>query len=304
MGQAGVQPWSSEVWELARRQHGVVAREQLITSGMSSDAIQHRVERGRLHRLWRGVYAVGRPEVSERGRWLAAVLTCGPDARLSHCSAARLWGFQLRRPPMIDVAVPSRVARRGRRGIRVHRQAHFEKTSQRVVDRIPVTDPVSTLVDLASCLSGAQLERAVNEADRLDLVDPETLRDAVAALPSRPGTGRLRQLLDHHTRTDTGLERRFLGLVRSAGLPIPETQIWLHGYRVDFFWPDRGLIVETDGLRYHRTPSQQAEDRRRDQIHTAAGLTTVRFAEAQIRSEADHVKAVLADVISRLSGDA
>lgn len=301
MGQASVQPWSADVWDLAQRQHGVVARDQLIACGMNSDAINHRIERGRLHRLWRGVYAVGRLEIGERGRWMAAVLTCGPDARLSHRSAARLWGFQLRHSSMIDIAIPSRVARRGRKGIRVHRQAHFEAASERMVDRIPVTDPVSTLVGLASCVSRDQLERAVNEADRLDLIDPDALRNAIAALPSRPGTGRLRQLLDRHIRTDTGLERRFLRLVRSAGLPTPETQVWLHGYRVDFYWPDLDLIVETDGLRYHRTPSQQAKDRRRDQIHTAAGLTTVRFAESQIRHEADHVSAVLADVIRHLS---
>jgi len=268
---------------------------------MNSDAIQHRIERGRLHRLWRGVYAVGRPGVSERGWWLAAVLTCGPDARLSHRSAARLWGFELRHSQVIDVAIPNRVARRGRTGIQVHRQTHFEEASQRVVDRIPATDPVSTLVDLASILSGDQLERAINEADRLDLVDPEGLREAVEAMRSRPGTGRLRRLLDHHTRTDTGLERRFLRLVGRASLPTPETQVWLHGYRVDFFWPQIGLIVETDGWRYHRTPAQQAQDRRRDQAHTAAGLTTVHFAESQIRHEADHVRTVLADVVNHLS---
>jgi very-short-patch-repair endonuclease len=230
---------------------------------------------------------------------MAAVLTCGPDARLSHRSAAKLWGFQLRHSPLIDIAIPSRIARRGRRGIRVHRQAHLDE-NQRVVDRIPVTDPVSTLVDLASCLSRDQLERAVNEADRLDLVDPEGLRETVETLQSRPGTGRLRTLLDHYTRTDTGLERKFLGLVRGTGLPTPDTQVWLHGYRVDFYWPDLDLIVETDGLHYHRTTFQQADDHRRDQIHTAAGLTTVRFAESQITDEADHVRAVLADMAGRL----
>jgi len=233
---------------------------------------------------------------------MAAVLTCGPDARLSHRSAARLWGFQLRPFPLIDVAIPSRAARRGRTGIRIHRQAHFDEASQRVVDRIPVADPVSTLVDLASCLSRDQLERAINEADRLDLVDPEALREILEAVRSRPGTGRLRQLLEQHIRTDTGLERRFLRLVHGTGLPTPETQVWLHGYRVDFYWPDFDLIVETDGLRYHRTTSQQASDHRRDQVHAAAGLTTVRFAESQIRDEADHVSTVLAEVASRLRG--
>src|ERR1044072_8028447 len=108
MGQAGVQPWSPEVWGLARRQHGVVARNQLIASGMNSDAMWHRAERALCRPLGRGVDAVGRPEIAERGRWMAPVLTCGPDARLSHRSAAKLWGFQVRHSPPLDIALPRR----------------------------------------------------------------------------------------------------------------------------------------------------------------------------------------------------
>jgi very-short-patch-repair endonuclease len=122
-------------------------------------------------------------------------------------------------------------------------------------------------------------------------------------LPRRPGLARLRKLLDRHTLTDSGLERRFLSLIRRAGLPKPETQAWLSGFRVDFYWPDLGLVVETDGLRYHRTPGQQARDRLRDQVHTAAGLTTLRFAEAQIRHEPEHVRVTLAKTATRLDPD-
>jgi very-short-patch-repair endonuclease len=163
-----------------------------------------------------------------------------------------------------------------------------------------VTDPVSTLIDLAACVSHGQLERAINEADRLDLVDPEALRAAIDPLPRRPGLARLRGLLDRQTFTDSGLERRFLRLVRSAGLPEPKTQTWVNGFRVDFYWAHLGLVVETDGLRYHRTPGQQATDRRRDQAHAAAGLTTLRFAEGQVRFEPDQVQATLAAVAERL----
>ncbi|HEY2335377.1 MAG TPA: DUF559 domain-containing protein [Solirubrobacterales bacterium] len=175
---------------------------------------------------------------------------------------------------------------------------------RKVVDGIPVTDPVCTLVDLAACVARERVERAVNEADRLDLIDPEALRLALDAYPKRPGLARLRSVLDSwfFSLTDSVLERRFLALIRAAGLPMPETQAWLNGFRVDFYWSRLGLVVETDGLRYHRTPAQQAKDRLRDQAHTAAGLTTLRFTAAQVRFEAARVTATLAAVATRLDG--
>jgi very-short-patch-repair endonuclease len=108
--------------------------------------------------------------------------------------------------------------------------------------------------------------------------------------------------LQTFTITDSELERRFLRLARAAGLPTPETQAWVNGFRVDFHWPRLGLVVETDGLRYHRTPAQQARDRLRDQAHTAAGLTALRFAGVQVRFEADQVQATLVAVAKRLDG--
>jgi Transcriptional regulator, AbiEi antitoxin len=245
-------------WDLVKRQHGVVTRQQLLALGMSREAIEHRRETGRLHRIHRGIYAVGRPQVGQRGRWLAAVLSCGPHALLSHESAASLWGFWAR-SARVDVTVPEGTRRR-RPGIHLHRRSKLAPEHRRIVQGIPVTDPVSTLIDLAACVGLNRLERAVNEADRLDLVDPESLRQALDASPPRPGVGPLRSLLDRHTfaLTDSVLERRFLRLVRVTGLPVPKTQAWVNGFRVDFHWPELGLVVETDGLQYHRTPAQQA----------------------------------------------
>jgi very-short-patch-repair endonuclease len=296
-----VQPWSGGAWELARRQHGVVARAQLLGLGMSSEAVRHRLASGRLHRLMRGIYAVGRPEVSARGRWMAAVLACGPTARLSHRSAAELWGIRPHWPGRIEVAVPDHVGRR-RPGIRVHRQAELGREGLRMVDGIPVADPVSTIVDLVPLLSPRQLEAAVNEADQLGLLDPEALRAALDSHPRRRGLGRLRRLLDRDTfaMPGTELEHRFLRLVRSGSLPLPETQVWLNGYRVDFFWPEVGLVVEADSLRYHRTPAKQSADRRRDHAHLSAGLTPLRFSHAQVRYEPDYVKRTLAANLERL----
>jgi very-short-patch-repair endonuclease len=134
------------------------------------------------------------------------------------------------------------------------------------------------------------------------LVDPETLREALDRFPRRPGVGVLRKRLDRRTftMTDTRLERRFLPIARTVGLPKPLTQRWVNGFRVDFYWPELGLVVETDGLTYHRTPAQQAKDLVRDHTHAVAELTPLRFTRAQIRFEPDHVEATLAAVARRL----
>src|SRR5207247_7427835 len=116
------------------------------------------------------------------------------------------------------------------------------------------------------------------------------------------GVGPLRRLLDHRTHVLTGseLERSCLPIARRAGLSLPQTRRRINGFVVDFYWPELGLVVETDGLRYHRTPAQQARDRFRDQAHAAAGLTPLRFTHAQIRWEPRHVERTLASVASRL----
>jgi very-short-patch-repair endonuclease len=301
MGHKRLQSSGRDVWALARRQHGVVARRQLIAIGMTGRAIQHRIERGRLHRLAWGVYAVGRPEVELRGRWMAAVLSCGPEALLGYGSAAMLWGLAEVGPASIEVVVPAHVARR-RPGVRVHRRSHLGARERSTHRLIPVTSPTTTLIDFASLVAEKDLEAAVNAADRLNLIDPEALRREVASTPPRPGLPALRKLLDRHTysRTDSVLERRFLRLVRSARLPAPRTQAWVNGFRVDFFWPELGLVVETDGLRYHRTPAQQAHDLRREQAHAAAGLTALRFSAAQVREEPTRVLATMREVVARL----
>jgi len=285
-------------WELVRSQHGVVSRSQLLALGLSSRSIEHRIAKGRLHPLWRGVYAVGRQEVSQMGHWMGAVLACGRDALLSHRTAAALW--QIAPAPRGKTIEVTANAWLRRSNIRVHRRCDLGPEHRREVAGIPVTDPVSTLVDLASSSRDWQVERAISEADRIDLLDPEKLRGAVAALGPRPGMVRMRRILGLDALTDTGLERRFLAIVRTGGLPLPETQAHLNGYRVDFHWPSLGLVVETDGWRHHRTSGEQSTDRRRDQAHMTSGLTTVRFGEDQVRYEPEYVRRTLAAVIARL----
>jgi very-short-patch-repair endonuclease len=292
---------SSGVWALARRQHGVVARWQLLELGLRPDAIKHRISKGRLHPVGWGVYAVGTPHPTPHGGWMAAVLSCGPGAALSHDSAAALLGIRADRGGAVEVSVPAQVARRPR-GLVVHRRGRRGRWELAVHHGIPVTSPVCTLVDLATRLARAQLEAAINEADKRDLTDPESLRSALGRLAGRPGVALLRETLDRRTfrLTDSELERRFLPIVRRVGLPPPETGETVNGFEVDFYWPGLDLVVETDGLRYHRTPAQQARDRLRDQTHLAAGTTPLRFTHAQVRFEPEHVEQTLDSVARRL----
>jgi very-short-patch-repair endonuclease len=232
---------------------------------------------------------------------MAAVLACGPGAVLSHESAAALWAIRPTSLAEIEVSVPPGVDSR-RRGVRAHRPVALPDADRTRKDNIPLTSPVRTLIDLASRLDPPELERAINEADRLDLVDPESLRADLDHRAGQRGAGILRRMLDRETfhLTDSELEQRFLPIARAAGLPPPLTQQYVNGHRVDFFWPDLGLVVETDGLRYHRTPAQQALDRIRDQAHLAAGLTPLRFTRAQVRYEPGYVRDTLAKVAVRV----
>lgn len=285
---------SAAAWRLARAQHGVLTRSDLLGLGFGTRSIEHRVQSGRLHPIARGLYAVGRPELTPHGRWMAAVLVCGDGAALSHRSAAELWGIGYEAEKRIDVSIRRR-SRLERPGIAVHARAWLPERS--VVRRfgIPVTQPVQTLIDLASEPEYTRLERAVNEADKLDLIDPETLRKALDAYVGMPGVKRLRTMLDRHTfrLSDSDLEIYFRPLAQAAGLPLPPTKHRVLGYEVDFWFPDHGLVVETDGLRYHRTPSQQARMVKRDQKHTAHGLRVLRFTHWQVAYAPDEVTDVL-----------
>jgi hypothetical protein len=163
---------------------------------------------------------------------------------------------------------------------------------------IPLSSPARTLLDLATRLSRKRLEAAVNAADKHDLISPPALRAYVESRGGQPGVPALRRLLDHDTfaLTDSELERLFIPIATRAGLPKPATGAVVNGFKVDFYWPELGLIVETDGLRYHRTPSQQARDRLRDQAHAAAGMTTLRFTHSQVRFGGRHVEETLCRV--------
>lgn len=280
----------------------MVTRRDLLALGFSTMAIEHRVAKGRLHPVTRGVYAVGWPQLTRERRWMAAVLACGMGAALSHRSAAALWGIGEERAGRIDVSVRRRCEHR-RAGIRARGRPALPEEDIVMRDGIPVTCPARTLLDLATEFGAETLERAVNEADKHDLIDPEALRATLDGYAGEPGVPRLRTLLDRHTfrLSDSDLEILFRPIAAAAGLPQPLTKQRVNGFEVDFFWPGLGLVVETDGLRYHRTPAQQARDSLRDQTHTAAGLAPLRFTHYQINYEPAYVRRILTKVASRRS---
>jgi very-short-patch-repair endonuclease len=233
---------------------------------------------------------------------MAAVLACGDGAVLSHRSAAELWGIGKEWEGRIDVSITRR-SKVARSGIKVRARAALPSDSLARRFRIPVTSPVQTLIDLATELKPLRLERAVNEADVRDLVDPEKLRVSLDAFIGMPGVKTLRTMLDRHTfrLSDSDLEVFFRPLALSAGFALPLSKHVLLGYEVDFWFPDHGLVVETDGLRYHRTPAQQARAVKRDQKHQAAGLRVLRFTHWQIAHEPNEVVEVLRTIRPHLT---
>jgi hypothetical protein len=303
MGASTLETRAPAVWGLVRQQHGVVSRRQLLALGFTAKAIRHRLNKGRLHEVRRGVYVVGRPQLGREGRWMAAILACGKGAMLSHRSAAALWGFGVETPGVIDVSIARHSTLR-RPGIRIHDRAGLWNRDIGSHLGIPVTQPVRTFLDLATVAGPKTVERAINEADKLNVIDADALRRALEDHPGQPGVRLLRRILDEDTfrLSDDELERLFRPIAASADLPVPLTKHMVNEFEVDFFWPDLGLVVETDGWRYHRTPSAQTRDALRFQTHTAAGLTPLRFSHYQVKHEPSHVRRILEKTRQRLGG--
>jgi hypothetical protein len=251
------------VAEIAARQHGVVGRQQLLALELSPHVIDRWIRSARLHLIHRGVYAVGYARLSLRGRWMAAVLACGPHALLSHQSAGALYGLiRYEGPP--HVTAPT--ARR-RRGIVLHRSSQVGAT---VHYGIPVTTPARTLIDLADVLDPTALTRAVNEARLRSLVTDTALRDAIASSPGRHTT----PLVPVYAPTRSAFEDAFLAFVARYDLPRPEMNTVVHGYEADALWRPQRLIAELDARNHEYTFE---EDRERDAHLLVHGLSTIRI---------------------------
>ena len=233
---------------------------------------------------------------------MAAVLTSGPGAVLSHRSAAALWG--LSKPvPQIDVSTGR--DRRNRRGLRLHRPTQLPYTDLTRRHGIPVTRPPRTLIDLAEVVARRSLERALDESQRLGLCPEAALWAAVARRPGRIGAARLAAVLDEHavgsTATENDFEELFLAVCDAYGIPRPECQQWVMGYRADFLWREQRVVVETDGRGTHTTDRAFESDRARDNELGSAGWAVRRFTWRQLTDRPDWVAAKVAEALARLT---
>jgi very-short-patch-repair endonuclease len=274
-----------------RGKYGVVSRAQLRALGRSDGAVDGWVRSGRLHRIHRGVYAVGHRALTDEGRWLAAVLACGPGAVLSHRSAAALWGI---RPAPRKVEVTVGRSRRGTAGVVVHRARSLPPGDVARRRGVPTTTLPRTIADLADVLSEGELARAVHQAEIAHALDAESLARAARGANGRRGAGRLaRAMAAGPDRTRSELERRLLALCDEHGLPRPEVNETVAGLEADFVWRGERVVAETDGWAYHGTRRAFERDRERDQALTRAGYRPLRFTHRQVVESPAAVAATL-----------
>lgn len=295
------------IWPLAGRQHGLVTRGQLVEMGFTRSAIAHAVHTRRLWRVHRGVFAVGRRELTREGVWLAAVMACGSDAVLSHLAAASLWGLRDVPPLRPEVSVPSDAGRPGPYGIDLHRAGTLRHRHTTRKAGVPVTTLQRTLADIAAMLDEKQLKSAVRQAERLHRLDLAQVRATLDEFPRASYRHtRLRRLLDAYVprsgMTESVLEARFLDMCFKEGFPMPETQVPVGAYRADFLWPDLHLVVEVDGRASHDGFVAFRDDRARDRAMDAAGLDVLRFTSNEVLDQPDLVARQLSAAIDRRAG--
>jgi very-short-patch-repair endonuclease len=278
----GVQELDRAIAQLATNQHGRISLTQLQALGLTRQAVAYRARTGRLHRVHQGVYAVGHAKETGESRWMAAVLACGEHAVLSHRAAASLWRLLPAPSGPIDVTVPRKGGWKKQRGIRLHRSTTLTRQQSTRRANIPVTTPARTLVDLRGCVTPAELGRARRQAE----VSGYRLDDAGCIEPDL-------------TRSE--LERRFLRLCERYSLSSPEVNARVGDHVVDFLWRRSGLVVETDGYRYHRGRASFEEDHRRHAQLAAAGFEVLRFTWRQVVDEPGEVAAALRTRVGQLA---
>ncbi len=278
-----VEPLSNRALaRLTVAQHGVFELDQAVDLGLSARAVQDRAATGRLHRVHRRVYSLAPPQLLTRnGRYMAATLACGPGAALSHRSAGALLELIHWRSARIDVSVPTAGGRSSRNGIAVHRATTLRPSDIVLVQRIPCTAIARTLLDLAETLDCRGVERALDQAAILEVLDLNELRHQIEHNHTRPAAATLQAVLAEHlpgsTPTWNELEERLLALTRRIGIPDPEVQQWLdlgdggRLIRADFLWREQRVIIETDGYQTHGTRRSFESDRYRD-LRARGGL--------------------------------
>jgi very-short-patch-repair endonuclease len=284
------------ILEIAARQHGVVAREQLREAGLSRGAIEHRLRKGTLRALHRGVYRTG-PTTTKYQAQAAALLACGDEAVLTHQTAAGILRILPEPRPEAPVHVSGpRTLRGPGSGVRLHRVGRVPADEIEHRHGLALASGPRTILDLAACLGPYDLERALARAERQELCTLDQVRAIAQRYPGRPGRGKLRALLDDIVEpalTRSPPELLLLKRLRQAGVPQPRTNARIHGMEVDLVFPDYGLAVEIDGHAFHRQRPAFEDDRSRDAALAARGIMVLRFTPRQLRKEPDKVLARL-----------
>ena len=255
------------IGRIARGQHGVVTRAQLLAAGVSAKEIRRRLQKKALLRVHPGVYRVGHCAPSREASYMAAVLACGEGAVLSGRAAGHVWGLLKGAAPRPEVTAPKQ---RRVKGVRTrHARRDAEATSWR---GIPITTVPRTLVDLASVLQPDDLARACHEAGVLHGTTPRQVEQVLENRPNAPGAKNLRRVLRGDIKvTLSRLERKFLERLADVNLPLPVTNKSADGRRVDCRWPGHRLTVELDSYRYHSSRHAWELDRRREREARARG---------------------------------
>ena len=286
--QRATRPRDGAIARLADAQHGVVSLSQLLDHELSASAVRSRVTAGRLHKVHRSVYAVGRATLTREGRWMAAVLACGEGALLSHRSAGALWGLRSSSRQLTEVTTPSRSGRT-RAGIEVHSGAGIAPQDVAAEEGVPCTSVVRTLLDLAGCLSPVALERAVQRAETLRLYDGLAMEELVKRAGKKRGVAVLRTVLTEGDFTGPGtksvLEERFFDLCSTYRIPRPQVNSFVEGFEVDFVWRDQRLVLETDSRAFHSHCRDVVRDHARDQRLDTAGWRIRRATFNQVTYE-------------------
>ncbi len=266
----------------------------MIELGLGRGAIQRAIECGRLRPFYRGVYAVGHSALTADGRRLAAVLACGEGAALSHRTAASLWGLRRSTSARIEVTTPR--TGKGIDGIIIHRSRHLPADHLTREINIPVTTVARTLVDLASILPRHDLERAIEQAERLRIFDLTALERVLAGTRGRAGLSAINDAVQKARTpepTREELERRFAAFCRAYGIPQPAINTWVEDFEVDAYWQAAKVIVELDGWEYHRTRAAFERDRLRDAKLELAGYRVRRVSWRWLRDEPEEVATVV-----------
>jgi very-short-patch-repair endonuclease len=290
--------WDGIVAAIARRQHGAVARRQLVAAGISADWIDYRLDKGSLIRVFPGVYRVGHAAPSMEAEYMAAVLGCGDGAVLSGNAAGRLLGLIRGRPPEPQVLAKTK---RSISGIDTRRIRAMDPRDRMTWRGIPVTTPARTLVDLVAVVSADALARAVHQAGVLHGTTPDDVEAVIKRRPRSKGIADLREVLHGDgKRILSKLERAFIRLLEVNDLPLPKTNRLAGGLFVDCRWPEHKLTVELDGYRYHRSRHAWQQDRLRERQAYARGDQFRRYTWADVvehpRPVLEELRAVLAPV--------